>query len=82
MYKIYPGSHNIGTEEELQASGIHAREDRVRSHQVLVASGGLWFEMVGSGGGVVMWEGFLEEPVGLYLDECTPYFILSAYGGA
>lgn len=54
MYVVYPGSHNIRTEEELRASRIYAREVHVRSDQVLVASSRLWLETVRSGGGIVM----------------------------
>lgn len=81
MWKIYPGSHKIQTEEELRASGIIPKEIRVGPTEALVIAGGLWMETSEYGGGTFMWLGFSEIPVGLYFSKYTLWFIIASHGG-
>ncbi|GFF89668.1 hypothetical protein IFM61392_00848 [Aspergillus lentulus] len=82
MFKVYPGSHHVGTEEELRRSGIKADEVRVRADQVLFTHGGLWIETLGSGGGALMWMGVSTDLVGLHIDRYSLHFIADAYAAS
>ncbi|KAE8377775.1 hypothetical protein BDV26DRAFT_292883 [Aspergillus bertholletiae] len=79
MFKVYPGSHNIKSEEELRDSGLHADEIHLHADQILITAGGLWIEYNQSKGGVLMWMGYSEDLVGLHCHRHSLDFLVSAY---
>lgn len=80
LFKVYPGSHHIRTEEELRHSKIDAVELRIRADQILIVHGGLWIEQGGGGSGLLMWIGVSTEIVGLHVDKYSLDFVALAYG--
>ncbi|GFF96245.1 hypothetical protein IFM53868_08440 [Aspergillus udagawae] len=77
LFKVYPKSHRIESEQQLQESGICADVIRIRADQVLITHGGLWIEER-SGAGLLMWMGFSEESIGLHIDMHSLLFITLA----
>ncbi|KAL2859817.1 uncharacterized protein BJX67DRAFT_376032 [Aspergillus lucknowensis] len=78
LFKVYPASHKIRTEDELRNSKINAVEIRIRADQVLISRGGLWIEE-GSGDGLLMWMGVSAEIIGLNIDKYCLAFVAEAY---
>lgn len=79
LFKVYPGSHNIRTEDELRNSKINAVEIRIRADQILISRGGLWIEE-GSGDGFLMWMGVSAGIIGLHIDKYCLAFVALAHG--
>ncbi|KAE8363894.1 hypothetical protein BDV27DRAFT_158356 [Aspergillus caelatus] len=79
MFKVYPGSHNIESEQELRNSGLHADEIHLHADQILITAGGLWIEYNQSKGGIIMWMGYSEDLVGLHFDRHSLDFLVAAY---
>ncbi|KAH1915069.1 hypothetical protein KXW47_003730 [Aspergillus fumigatus] len=67
LFKVYPKSHRIESEQQLRESDICADVIRIRADQVLITHGGLWIEER-SGTGLLMWMGFSEESIGLHIN--------------
>jgi hypothetical protein len=44
LFKVYPRSHRIKSEQELQESSICADNISIHADQVLITHGGLWIE--------------------------------------
>ncbi|KAI2970175.1 hypothetical protein CBS147482_10907 [Aspergillus niger] len=81
LFKVYPGSQGIRTENELRDSQISTLEIRIRADQVFIAHGGLWIEE-GNGNGILMWMGVSADIIGLYIDKyCLP-FVAGAYNAS
>ncbi|KAJ5216849.1 hypothetical protein N7468_009857 [Penicillium chermesinum] len=78
LFKVYPGSHSIRTEEELRHR--EATELRIRADQILIMRGGNWIEQGVGGSGLLMWAGVSREIVGLYIDKHSLKFVASAFG--
>ncbi|KAJ8147654.1 hypothetical protein LV156_009019 [Aspergillus fumigatus] len=81
LFKVYPKSHRIESEQKLRESGICADAIRIRADQVLITHGGLWIEEQ-SGAGLLMWMGFSEESIGLHIDMHSLLFIALACGAS
>ncbi|OJJ52296.1 hypothetical protein ASPSYDRAFT_164973 [Aspergillus sydowii CBS 593.65] len=81
LFKVYPGSHHIRTEDELRNSKIDPVEIRVRADQVLITYGGLWIEE-GSGDGILIWMGVSVEIIGLHIDKYCLAFVAEAYNAS
>jgi hypothetical protein len=81
LFKVYPKSHRIESEQKLRESGICADVIRIRADQVLITHGGLWIEER-SGAGLLMWMGFSEESIGLHIDMHSLLFIALACGAS
>ncbi|KAK9604842.1 hypothetical protein V6Z93_002790 [Aspergillus fumigatus] len=81
LFKVYPGSHRIESEQELRESGICADDISIRADQVLITHGGLWIEER-SGAGLLMWMGVSEESIGLHIDMYSLLFIALASGAS
>lgn len=79
LFKVYPGSHHIRTEDELQNSKIEPVEIRISANQVLIAYGSLWIEE-GNGDGVLMWMGVSAGIIGLQIDKYCLTFVALAHG--
>lgn len=79
LFKVYPGSHHIRTEDELRRSNIEPVEIRIRAEQVLIAYGGLWIEER-SGNGLVMWMGVSTGIIGLCIDKYCLASVALAHG--
>jgi hypothetical protein len=79
MFKVYPSSHHVGIEEELQRSSIKADKVQVCANQVLFTHGGLWIETLRSGRGTLIWIGVSMNLISLYIDRYSLYFIADAY---
>ncbi|KAI9036075.1 uncharacterized protein KD926_002452 [Aspergillus affinis] len=71
MFKIYPCSQSL-TKAEIEGRSSEVRLD---PHQALVTLGPLWVEPVHSGGGVIIWKGCSESPVGMdtFGDHVLPF---------
>ncbi|KAJ5249308.1 hypothetical protein N7468_000759 [Penicillium chermesinum] len=80
LFKVYPESHNIRTEEELHRKKIDAISFPIRADQFLVAHGGLWIQQGGTGSGLLMWAGLSTEIIGLHVDKRSLDFVALAYG--
>lgn len=80
LFKVYPGSHRIRSEEQLRQSKIDAVELRIRADQILIVDGGLWIEQGGGGSGLLMWTGVSTEIIGLHVDKYSLGFVALAYG--
>ncbi|KAJ5239554.1 hypothetical protein N7468_004173 [Penicillium chermesinum] len=80
LFKVYPESHNIRTEEELHRRKIDAVSVPIRADQFLIAHGGLWIQQGGSGSGLLMWAGLSTEIIGLHVDKRSLDFVALAYG--
>ncbi|KAL4901467.1 hypothetical protein BDW74DRAFT_187690 [Aspergillus multicolor] len=79
LFKVYPASHKIKTEDELRNSEINAVKIRLRADQVLIACGGLWIEE-GSGNSLLIWIGLSADIIGLHINKyCLP-FVAFAHG--
>lgn len=81
LFKVYPKSHRIESEQQLRESDICADVIRIRADQVLITHGGLWIEER-SGTGLLMWMGFSEESIGLHINMHSLLFIALACGAS
>ncbi|EED21211.1 hypothetical protein TSTA_084420 [Talaromyces stipitatus ATCC 10500] len=79
MFKIYPGSENLQTEEELRASGISAETVSIGRNQLLVI-GPVWVETRDEGRAVFLWAGYSTNLIGID-DNKALDFIQAAYKG-
>lgn len=79
MFKIYPGSEHLQTEEELRASGIPGETVFIARNQLLVI-GPVWVETRDEGGAIFLWAGYSSHLIGLY-DYKALDFIQAAYSG-
>jgi hypothetical protein len=79
MFKVYPGSHSIESEEELRNSELRAEEIHLRGDEILITAGGLWIEYNQSKGGILMWMGYSKDIVGLHFDRHSLDFLVDAY---
>ncbi|KAL2801901.1 hypothetical protein BJX63DRAFT_140379 [Aspergillus granulosus] len=81
LLKVYPGSHQLETIEELRESQLKPIELRLYPDRVLFTRGSLWIEE-GSGAGYLMWMGVSLSIVGLHIDTYSLTFIALAYGAS
>lgn len=81
MFKIYPGSEHLQTEEELRASGISSESVFIARNQLLVI-GSVWVETRGEGGAVFLWAGYSSHLMGLYDKPNALDFIQVAFSGS
>lgn len=65
MLKVYPSSHSLQTKEEVLRNCGPPRAIHLAPNQALVTLGTLWVEIANTGGGVLMWKGCSEQPMGL-----------------
>ncbi|PKX89108.1 uncharacterized protein P174DRAFT_464814 [Aspergillus novofumigatus IBT 16806] len=72
LFKVYPKSHRIESEQKLRESGICADIIHIHANQVLITHGGLWIKE----------QRFLEESIGLHINMHSLLFITLACGAS
>ena len=74
MFRVYSSSHPLAKTE------LTGRPSEIclEPHQALITLGQLWVQPVHSGGGVIIWKGFSEMPVGkdTFGDNVLPFMKL------
>ncbi|KAL4745849.1 hypothetical protein BDW72DRAFT_207842 [Aspergillus terricola var. indicus] len=81
LFKVYPESHHLNTQDELRRSGIQAVDIRIPADQVLFTHGGLWIEER-SMDGFLLWMGMSTEIIGLHIDKYSLEFVALAHGAS
>lgn len=81
LFQVYPGSHHLNTEDELQRSRIQAVDIQIPADQVLFTHGGLWIEERGMDG-FLLWMGISTEIIGLHIDKYCLEFMALAHGAS
>ncbi|KAL4755586.1 uncharacterized protein BDW70DRAFT_165357 [Aspergillus foveolatus] len=81
LFRVYPGSHHLSSQDEVRKSGIQAVDIRIPADQVLFTHGGLWIEER-SMDGFLLWMGMSTEIIGLHIDKYSLEFVALAHGAA
>lgn len=65
MLRVYPSSHSLQTKEEVLGICGPSRAIYLAPNQALVTLGALWVDLSNTGGGVLMWKGCSQQPMGI-----------------